>query len=255
MTKFTLFIHTHKCAGTSFIRLFKDHDSVRMPDADGALPDYFAAASKLSDPDVVQRDFSTEKFAAFVQESKDQGLNFCATEWIVPPFDEVQNRDELFTFTVLRDPFERYLSNYYFDTKRGFSHASDLWKYRNRRTFRQYDYYTRFFASRPNNDDGPITDEDAALASRRLQNLDAVLILEDPRTFELLAPVGIDPAKLRKRKSYGGVKDYPDDFREYFMEQAARDYALYEEARDIANRQLREASRRPRRFFSRRTPR
>lgn len=253
MKKFTLFMHTHKCAGTSIIRLFKDHDFVRMPAADGALPPYFSAAGGLSDPEDIQRGFSKAKFEAFVEQSKSEGLNFCATEWIVPPFDEVRHRDDLFTFTVLRDPFERYLSNYHFDIRRGFSNAPDIWRYRshrNTRAFRQYDYYTRFFASRANRDDGPITDEDVTLASKRLHNLDAVLILEDPRTFELLAPLGIDPSKLQKRKSYAGAKGYPDEFRDFFMQQAARDYDFYAEACEIATQQMTEASRPSRRFLS-----
>lgn len=233
-----LFVHTHKCAGTSIIRLFKEHSFIQTPENPAALPPYFSAAKEMSDPDEVKLNYDASHLGAFVKQAKRQGWNFAATEWVVPALDEIDSDTDMFTFTVLRDPFERYLSNYYFDRRRGFSKATNLWDYRDYRTFRKYNYYTRFFSSRPNNNDGSLTDEDIELASRRLNSFDAILILEEPRTFDLISRLGVDTSKMKNEKSFGGVKEYPDDFREFFRTRATHDYVLYEQAREIASRQL-----------------
>ncbi|MCB0917999.1 MAG: sulfotransferase family 2 domain-containing protein [Actinobacteria bacterium] len=230
-----LFAHTHKCAGTSMIKLFRSQEFISAPPQPAALPPYFFAAKELDDLAIARREFGAKGFESFWRYARRQGWNFVATEWIVPPVESLDL--DLFTFTVLRDPFQRYLSNYHFDVRRGFTKAESLWEYRDYRTFRKYNYFTRFFAGRPNNhDDQPLTEADLATAKARLSAFSAVLVLEQPESLRQLTRVGIDPDRLRNEKAHGGAKSYPEDFREHFMARAGFDYELYEHAADLARR-------------------
>ena len=168
----------------------------------------------------------------------ESGINFVATEWVVPDVRDGKLSDQAFTFTVLRDPFERYLSNYYFDLSRGYSKAPNLWSYRDKRAFRQYDYYSRFFATRPNDDHNTLTTADLERARQVLKGLDAVLILESEKTYQQLRPLGVDIGVLGRKKVGAGNKPYPKAFRKQFREEAAWDYELYELGMQLASDRL-----------------
>jgi hypothetical protein len=242
MDEFVFFVHTHKCAGTSVIHLFGEDESFRACDnwqRNGAMPQYFQDLKPIESYDDLDAAYGKESIARAVAGFKRSGINFVATEWVVPKEENLPFGDEMFYFTILRDPFARFLSNYHFDAQRGYRRVPSPYQFRDASMFRRYNYYTRFFGSRLNKDTAPVTERDFERALSLLERFNAVIILEQPETFELLRPLGVDLSKLRRKNvSNRADGDYPAGFKEYFIENAKWDYMLYEEAKKITSRRL-----------------
>lgn len=242
MNKFIFFIHVHKCAGTAIVDLFSQQDSIKMSAGwkwRNGIPKYFQELKPITDYGEFDDKYNKAKIDEFMSRMSKNGVNFVATEWAIPKMENLPFGPKNYYFTVLRDPFERYLSNYYFDKQRGYRVVDSIYDYPDGRMTREPDYYTRLFSSHLERDPSPTTESDYKRAIALLNKLDAVIIQEDSRTFDLLKQLDVDTSLLRRKNTTKQKeRSYPDGFREYFMEKARYDYMLYEEAKKIAARQL-----------------
>lgn len=237
MDDITVFIHTHKCAGTSVIDLFRKSDGVAMYPRSrrrGAMPSYFRDLRHVESYGALASDYGHEQLQSFFSQTAALGINFLATEWVVPPaLGQVRGT---FTFTVFRDPLSRYVSNYRFDTQRGYSKAASIWNYYDSYMYRRYNYFTRLFASKLIRDTDELTDHDYEQARAMLHALDAVIVLERPESFGQLRRRGVDQAAMSHRNASKPSSDADvGEFAEFFRTKSGFDYALYEEALRLAS--------------------
>jgi len=233
-----LFVHTHKCAGTAVIDLFRREGFTLVPGTEklGAMPEYLSRLKDVTDPGELDAKYGRREVRRFLRETRSSGVNFVATEWVVPPaLSAATRRRGVFAFTVLRDPLTRYVSNYAFDVRSGYSSARDLWGFRDGLMYREHDYYTRLFSGKLVRDTRKTSDDDLDRALDVLERLDAICIQERPETLVQLRAVGVDEKKLRRRNVTRSEEiQVPDDFRSEFIKHAWRDYILYERGLRIA---------------------
>lgn len=228
-----VFAHTHKCAGSAILDLCRRTESVHfVEDARrlAGMPALFYGAQRMKYTSEFQAMFTKDRLESLIEKYQAEGKNFFAVEWGLPPFHEM-SPGVAKTFTVVRDPLSRYLSNYFFDLERGYSSATTFEAYQQQgRAFRQPDYYTRFFGGMANSDMRPPDGRVIERSFVALRAFDAVLLQEDPESFVQLDQFDLDAAQLARRNSTKSKLEVSDEFVERFMERAALDYELYNEA-------------------------
>jgi len=167
------FQHFHKAAGTAVkemaiaggATLWQPNRNGNPLDAEGlALPLWSLPAQELRD---------------FIGQCESRGVSFVATEWGVPDLDELARDSRVTLLTCLRDPLERFVSNFYFDLHLGYTPARSLEAYMGsrRRTITMDNYYCRMLA-RIDNRESPVHEEDYRVALARLALFDHVAVLE-----------------------------------------------------------------------------
>lgn len=114
------YIHIPKCAGTSLVQAIRDHYPAEKSSSFHFVPAYWALRSQRQDWN--REDWQTEwmrirqyHFAFFLQ----QGKPFVYGHMPVTTQLLEQFQKEYLFFTVLRDPVERFISNYVYDKTGG----------------------------------------------------------------------------------------------------------------------------------------
>ncbi len=214
------FIHAHKCAGTSFIELFRK--------AGFRFPKGHSGGKSMAFHAMFYEDIDQYEAVSSVDEA-----DFFTTEWQVAPW---MLDLPCFKFTVLRDPWMRYLSGYAYDKQcptGPMTLARSILDYRSLPNYTKWNYYTRYFSGRPCMDCRPVGEEDADKAIAVLESLDAVLLLGCPDTYKALSKVGIDTANLQvKNARKAPFEDGACSFEKEFRALARYDYAVWNFAVD-----------------------
>ena len=103
-----IFVHMHKCAGSTVVRKARngglrlpvEHHNGNLVDARGKHVRY----DRLPRADLHR----------LLEQQQADGVEFFAMEWDFPILEDLEGVVPLEIFTVLRDPYERVLSNYRF---------------------------------------------------------------------------------------------------------------------------------------------
>lgn len=168
------FQHFHKAAGTSIVRAAQKNNEVFWHKHLNANP-------LAEDGQVLELwRYDASELTDFVDQCEQSGVTFVATEWGVPLMSCLQMDDRVVSFTCIRDPLSRYVSNFYFDLYNGFTPARSLPDYENtrRRTITMFDYYTRML-SQQYNCEARMTQADQKKAMRALQHFDFCIYLDE----------------------------------------------------------------------------
>ncbi|MCM0621832.1 sulfotransferase family protein [Nocardioides sp. BSK12Z-4] len=123
-------------------------------------------------------EMSDRGFRTYLRGLKEDGVTFAASEWGLPL--AALEDENSFSFTILRDPISRIVSNYTFDVQGGYTSWRNVnsWQAFEGGNWARDNYYVRTLVGRDWHEDMEET-EALDMALRRLGNFDAVLILED----------------------------------------------------------------------------
>ena len=96
----------HKSAGTSIVKMAERNGGKLYPSNDNGNPqeDNGKIKKLWSYPDW--------KLVMFIDKCEKLGVTFVATEWGAPDFEFLKKDKRVVIFTCLREPIDRYISNY-----------------------------------------------------------------------------------------------------------------------------------------------
>ena len=239
------FQHFHKAAGTTIVELAQKNKEVFWP------------VHENGNPVVTYNNFiklwkySEDGLNAFVDLCEEKGVTFVATEWGLPILDVLAKNPRVTLITCLRNPIDRFVSNFYYDLYNEFTMAKKINEYINssKSAFTMFNYYTRVLSKHDNNPQN-INEDFFYKAKDRLDQFDCCLILEDGFS-ELknvlkwdITPVHSNRSTLtmkeiianRKWKSLYYQWRYPKqkistDFVDYFTRKNFWDMQLYNDKR------------------------
>ena len=173
MSKYRLvwFQHLHKAAGTYVIRRAKANGEIFYPtnengnpcDEHGVIPLWEMSGSKLT---------------KFIDKCEDRGVTFVATEWGGPDFDILSKDPRVCLITCIRDPINRFISNFNFDYYWMWSKSINYDQYLSEKAIHTSpNYYIRIF-SRNHNPTHPVTEEHAQIAKENTTLFDKIIVAE-----------------------------------------------------------------------------
>lgn len=249
------FQHLRKVAGSTIVRLAEANQEVLYPQHSNGNP--LTADGKL----IRIWEMDTTDLSHFVDHCEHKGITFISTEWGAPDFTLLASDPRIILITCIRDPLERFLSEYYYSLYKGRTVHKSLKDYVNSTathliiTQSMFNYYCRIF-SRHNDNPKPIGLEQFEAAKSALSLFDhcAILKTKNPFSeFNRLLGWSINKkiyvnrttmdwplfAKLLikghihqlQRRLVNPRKEPDEDYRRYFREQNQWDYKLYQEAK------------------------
>jgi hypothetical protein len=229
-----VYLHMHKCAGTSVIRAARA-SGLRLPQAhrNGNLVDAAGTEIKF-------RRMGADAVVALLRRQIDAGVEFMAMEWDFPALATLDRVGPLRLFTSLRDPLARAISNFKMDKVAGWiDPAITFTDYVDADAlYRADNYYVKMLGARWPADAMSEADLDHALAV--LARFERVIVVEQGNMAAVLAAFGITPGAVRAnafnhgaaRKRLGGDRRLwvgQDEMRA-FIARNALDYRLYRHA-------------------------
>ena len=172
--KLIWFQHLHKCAGSTLVfYAIKNGETLHRPHLNG---NPFDGVKGMPVP---LWNFSKAELTSFIDGQIDKGVSFIACEYGGPKFEAVFEHKDVTTVTLLRDPYRRFLSAYYFYfLRRGtitgnpesfFRCTEWVWCFE--------DYYTRIF-SEANATSAYMNDDNFKLALENLSRFDHVVSVD-----------------------------------------------------------------------------
>lgn len=226
-----IYLHMHKCAGTSVIRAAQA-SGLRLPAVhqNGNLLNEDGSPLKY-------RGMARETLAALLNRHIDAGVEFMAMEWDFPRRDVFDGIGPLRFFTTLRDPLSRAISNFKMDKVAGWIDPDQ--------SFADYidggalycsdNYYVKILGQLWPKDNPGAADLEHALAM--LTRCDGVIVIEQGNMQRVLARFGIVPLARRFNTfEAGAARTRLDDNRllavseneaRDFIARNTLDYALY----------------------------
>ena len=250
------FQHLSKAAGTSIVELAKangekfyhQHSNGNPRNSDGTL--------------VRLWDMNGSQLKAFVDGCEHEGITFIATEWGAPDFAALASDPRVTLITCLRDPLERFISNYYYGFYLGYSDCLSPESYANSdRTFwgvyTRSNYYCRIF-SRCHHEVSRIGLSQFEQAKINLSYFDYCVLISGRESFEhVKSAFGWEGGGTHANRTNLGVialskhlltgkfrllwrrfaypkKKPSNEFIDHFKDENAWDYGLMEEARKYA---------------------
>jgi len=167
------FQHFHKAGGTSIVDLAKkNHERFWKNHTTGNPRDEGGAELELWK-------YSPKQLTSFIDSCQERGTTFVATEWGVPNIDLLCSDDRVVLITCLRDPLERFVSNFYYALYNGYTPARSLYEYEatRGRTFTMFNYYCRVLTNHQSKS-SEITASGYNDARSKLDRFNVCIILE-----------------------------------------------------------------------------
>ncbi len=168
------FQHFHKAAGTSIVdlaeanneRLWLNHQNGNPIDSRGNQIELWK--------------YSEDELRRFINLCEKESITFIATEWGLPCLRVLSEDHRVKLITCLRDPLDRFVSNFYFDLYYGFTLARKLEDYvaTRGRSFTMFNYYCRVLSGH-NNSPHDVNDAIFARAKDALSKFDICIILQE----------------------------------------------------------------------------
>lgn len=226
-----IYLHMHKCAGTSVIRSALA-SGLRLPPAhnNGNL------LAEDGSP-IKYRGMVREDLVALLETQIAAGVEFMAMEWDFPRWAMFERFADLRFFTTLRDPLARAISNFRMDKVAGWiDREVHFAHYINGDALYCSDnYYVKMLGQLWPRDTATPADLDYALAV--LARFEGVIVVEQGNMRDVLARFGITPdARRFNRFDADAARDRLGDDRTLrvsqseirdFIDRNALDYALY----------------------------
>lgn len=186
-----IYLHMHKCAGTSV---------VRAAQASGLrLPAVHRNGNLLNDEDkpLKYRRVAREDFVALIRRQIDQPVDFMAMEFDFPRWEMFEGLPPLRFFTTLRDPLARAISNFRMDKVAGWiDREVSFTDYINGDALYCSDnYYVKMLCQLWPKDTASAADLDYAMAV--LARFEGVIVVEQGNMAEVLGRFGITPPERR----------------------------------------------------------
>lgn len=185
------FQHFHKSAGTTIVKmaqlngesLYPMHLNGNPVDKNGEFLPIWT--------------YSSNKLIGFIDHCEDIGCTFLGPAWGVGDLGTLKKDDRVKIVTVMRDPFERFVSNYKFDFRLGYTDKQNIRDYvGSKRSFSFFNYYCHMLAQLPESD--PTLPADTfRKAMEMILNFDHISILGSPFWLEnFCKAVEWEPIKL-----------------------------------------------------------
>lgn len=171
------FQHFHKAAGSFIVSLARSNQEVLYPQNTNGNP-------RDTDGTLIRLwEMSNDELTQFVDHCENKGITFVATEWGAPNFRLLASDPRVTIITCLRDPSKRFLSNFYYDVRRGYTHCKSIDEYVNSGgSFTMFNYYCRILTQHNENPE-LITTSKFEEAKSLLSFFDYLVILENQETF------------------------------------------------------------------------
>lgn len=186
-----IYLHMHKCAGTSVIRSAAA-SGLRLPamHANANLIDHHGHAIKY-------RGMARTALAGLLQHQIATGVAFMAMEWDFPRIDMFDDVAPLRFFTSLRDPLARAISNFKMDKVAGWCPLDmPFADYINGDAqYRSDNYYVKLLGQLWPKDTAHAADLDYAMAV--LTGFEAVIVVEQGNMNAVLAQFDVTPEPFR----------------------------------------------------------
>jgi len=167
------FQHFHKAAGTTIVELAKQNaETFYTPNINGNPINTVGKQEEIWK-------YSPCRLMEFVDHCEENKFTFVATEWGVPHLDCLKDDRRVTLITCLRDPYSRFVSNYLFDYRMGFTDAKTVREYIGTKgLFSEHNYYCRMLGGIGSN---KITHDHKAVAKAKeaLHKFDHVSLVED----------------------------------------------------------------------------
>jgi len=248
------FQHLHRVAGASISRLAIANRELLYPKHSNGNP--LNADGKL----IRLWEMDAAELSSFVDHCEQEDITFVATEWRAPDFTILASDSRVILITCIRDPLDRFLSEFYYSLYRGHGDTRSFEAFVNsKQTFStftnsMFNYYCRIF-SRYNDNPEPIDQEQFELAKSALSLFHCCAVLKENDPFADISKVlgwtenvihvnhnAMDFILLLKLIAKGKIhqlwrrliqprKEPNEDFLRFFKEMNQWDYKLYREAK------------------------
>jgi hypothetical protein len=265
--KHFFYLHFHKVAG-SYVAAAMEISNIRMPRRRFFRSDVSRFIYPHANGNVFKRDLSSEiiehpdadeeiRWSMISKTEQEQRLlieksfhnHFIACEWDMPAISSIKSvLSDYYLFTIIRDPFERFVSNYYYDLQDpqfrsrqglevgasiGPSAYSELREPQCRPNF-----YINTIIGYNETNNSARTEEELSVAMDILGHFDAVVILEEDLIDAFLKGHGLE-VPGEKRINALPIEARPalsisEDFADSFRSVNGLDYRLYEYCKSIA---------------------
>lgn len=165
------FQHFHKAAGTTIVNLArKNGERLYSGNINGSPVDQYGNSLPVWS-------MNGTRLSDFVDHCQEQGCTFVGPEWGVGDLETLSRDPRVVTVTCVREPYERFVSNYIFDFRLGYTSSKDIEQYvGSKRSFSRFNYYTHMLA-RIGEDDSTISSRDFLAAKQALEKFDYVGIV------------------------------------------------------------------------------
>ena len=175
------FQHLHKAAGTSIVRLAFNNGENLYPQHGNGNP--FSSDGRL----IPLWNLDAYGLKRFVDHCQEMGITFVATEYGAPNFKYLSDDTRVTLITCLRNPYDRFVSDFRFSYYRGDTDKSTPERYLNSSTLSSMDnYYCRIFSQHCKKH-MVIEDRHYQLAKRSLKLFNYCIVLEEPEPLKKLS--------------------------------------------------------------------
>ena len=232
MNSIILFLHFHKCAGTTINYLFNDFN--KYPQNKNGNP--FTIKNEI----IQYWNYNSLDFENFKNSLIERNIQFISLEWnFFKNYDSI-NLSNIDLITVLREPYNRYISNmlHYKCYNMKIFEKKKI-KHRNNflLNYNKFNYYTKMLSGLGNDLDTKITMKHFYDAKKNLEKISTIIILEIPETFNLLKKYNINNIVKKNITNKKNLKKLIID-QNFFIEQNRFDYLLYNYAIKLSKKQL-----------------
>lgn len=254
-TKLIIFLHFHKAGGTSIVRAARRGQNLYIPNVNGNPHEPITKTSGNAHR-IPFWTFSKQKLIEFLTYCRDHDTTFIATEneWFQSPsaFDEdFKFRYRLELVTQIRNPFDRFISNYFFikdfnpfrQMQVPFVQRLEMYHSLERaHHFTDWNMYVRVLSSQF---DRNVTEKDLETAKRELDKFDLVTVMEMPDVSDVWsAKYGFNMqhwnSNMKYEEQFAAERERDKDFDQKLLEFRKEfeilnrfDYMLYDYAKQL----------------------